>query len=54
MKFLIGKKGTSTAEWLAAAVIVIAVIGTVIMSVSNTTAVEGGKTDAWIDNIPDP
>lgn len=54
MKFLSGKKGTSTVEWLAALVLVVAVVGTLIMSVSNTTAAEGGKTDTWIANIPDP
>lgn len=54
MKFLVGKKGTSTVEWLAALVLVVAVVGTLIMTVSNTTATEGGKTDTWIDNIPDP
>jgi hypothetical protein len=54
MRFLLGKKGTSTVEWLAALVLVVAVVGTLIMSVASTTATEGGKTDTWIDNIPDP
>jgi len=54
MQFLRDTKGQSLVEWLVAAVLVVAVVGTVIYTIANTTATEGGKTNTWIDNIPDP
>jgi hypothetical protein len=54
MRFLKGQSGTSVVEWLVAAILVIAVVGTVVLLVANTTATEGGKTNTWINAIPDP
>ena len=54
MRFLRGTRGTSTAEWLTAAFLVIAVVGSVIYAIANSAAVQGGKTDTWIQGIPDP
>lgn len=54
MRFLLGKSGQSIVEWLVGAVLVVAVVGTIVYAVANTTAAEGGKTDTWIDGIPDP
>lgn len=54
MKFLKDKSGQSSVEWLVAAALVVAVVGTIIYMVSSTTATEGTKTNAWINAIPDP
>ncbi len=54
MRFLQGQAGTTVVEWLVAAVLVIAVVGTVILLIANTTATAGGKTNTWVDGIPDP
>ena len=54
MDFLRDQRGTDVVEWLVAAVLVIFVVGTVILTISNTTATEGGKTNTWIDGLPDP
>ncbi len=54
MRFLRETDGQSLVEWLVGAVLIVAVVGTVIMAVANTTSTEGGKTNTWIDNIPDP
>jgi hypothetical protein len=54
MRFLRGNSGQAVVEWLVGAILVIAVVGTVIMLVANTTATEGGKTNTWIGAIPDP
>ena len=49
MRFLKGQAGTAVVEWLVAIILVVAVVGTVILSVATTTSTEGGKTDAWIN-----
>lgn len=54
MRFLKGQSGQSIVEWLVGAVLVIAVVGSVIFALANTTATEGGKTDTWVNAIPDP
>jgi hypothetical protein len=54
MRFLRSNSGQAVVEWLVGAILVIAVVGTVIMLVANTTATEGGKTNTWIGAIPDP
>ena len=50
MRFLTGKAGTAVVEWLVAIILVVAVVGTVILTVANTTSTEGGKTNAWINS----
>ncbi|MGC8946376.1 MAG: hypothetical protein ACP5N6_09495 [Anaerolineae bacterium] len=54
MKFLRDTLATSTAEWLIAAFLVVAVVGSVIYLVSRSAATQGNKTNAWINGIPDP
>jgi Flp pilus assembly pilin Flp len=54
MRFLRDEKGTSTAEWVVVAAAVIAVIGTMILTIANTTQAEGSGANTWIQNIPDP
>ncbi len=54
MRFLRGKSGQAVVEWLVGAILVIAVVGTVVMLVANTTATQGDKTNSWIGAIPDP
>ena len=54
MRFWRDQRGTNVVEWLVAAVAVVFVVGTVILTVANTTATEGGKTNTWIDALPDP
>jgi len=54
MRFLRDERGTSTAEWVVVAAVVIAVIGTVILSIAQTTNAEGDGADTWIQNIPNP
>ena len=54
MHFLLDKRGTNVVEWLVAAVAVIFVVGTVVLTIANTTATEGDKTNTWIDALPDP
>jgi len=49
MRFLKGRAATAVVEWLVAIILVVAVVGTVILSVATTTSTEGGKTDAWIN-----
>lgn len=54
MRFLTGKSGQAVVEWIVGLILVVAVVGTVIMLVANTSATEGGKTNTWIGSIPDP
>jgi hypothetical protein len=54
MRFLRGRSGQSIVEWLVGAVLVVAVVGTIVYLLANTTATEGGKTNTWVDAIPDP
>jgi len=54
MRFLRDERGTSTAEWVVVAAVVIAVVGTVILSIAQTTNAEGDGADTWIQNIPNP
>jgi len=54
MRFLKGKSGQAVVEWLVGAILVIAVVGTVIMLVAQSTATQGAKTNTWIGAIPDP
>lgn len=54
MTFLKQKKGASAVEWLVTAFLVVAVVGSVIYLIANTTATQGGKTNTWIQGIPDP
>ncbi|MBO9369927.1 MAG: hypothetical protein J7575_02380 [Chloroflexi bacterium] len=54
MKFLRGVRATGTVEWVVTAVAVVAVVATLILSLANTSATEGGKTRTWVDGIPDP
>ncbi len=49
MRFLKQQAGTAVVEWLVAIILVLAVVGTVILSVANTTSTEGTKTDTWIN-----
>ena len=48
MRFLKQQAGTAVVEWLVAIILVVAVVGTVILSVANTTSAEGTKTNTWI------
>ncbi len=54
MRFLKGTSGQAVVEWIVGLIIVVAVVGTAIMLVVNTSATEGGKTNTWIGAIPDP
>ena len=54
MRFLKGTSGQAVVEWIVGLILVVAVVGTVIMLVANTSATEGGKTNTWIGGIPDP
>lgn len=54
MKFLRQKEGTTVVEWLVAAFLVVAVVGSIVYGIARTTAGQGGKTDRWIGSIPDP
>lgn len=54
MKFLRDSLATSTAEWLIAAFLVVAVVGSVVYAISRSAAAQGNKTDSWIRGIPDP
>lgn len=54
MEFLKDQAGTSTAEWLVAAALIIAVVGSIIYAVGDTAAAKGSDTDSWIDDIPAP
>lgn len=54
MKFLREVLATSTAEWLIAAFLVAAVVGSVIFAISRSAAAQGNKTNNWINGIPDP
>jgi hypothetical protein len=54
MRFLRSTLATGTVEWVVTAVAVIAVVATLILSLANTAATEGGKTRTWVDGIPDP
>lgn len=47
MKFLLGKKGTSTVEWLLVGVIIVAILGTVLLALFGTleTKFEGINND---------
>ena len=49
MRFMKQQAGTAVVEWLVSIILVVAVVGTVILSVANTTSTEGGKTNTWID-----
>ena len=48
MRFLKNKSGTAVVEWLVAIILVVAVVGTVVLTVANTTSAEGVKTSTWI------
>ena len=48
MRFLKGRAGTAVVEWLVAIILVVAVVGTVILSLAGTTSAEGAKTNTWI------
>ena len=48
MRFMKQQAGTAVVEWLVSIILVVAVVGTVILSVSNTTSAEGAKTNTWI------
>ncbi len=54
MKFLRGTAGQAVVEWLVGAILVIAVVGTIVMLVASTTATQGDKTNTWIGAIPNP
>ena len=54
MKILFGKKGQAIVEWLAGAFLVIAVVGSIVWLLANSTADQGTKTDDWVNSIPDP
>ena len=54
MKFLRNRKADASVEWLVVAVLVVAVVGSMIYSVANTTQTQGSGTDSWIGGIPAP
>ncbi len=54
MRFLKGQSGQAVVEWIVGLILVVAVVGTIIMLVAQTTATQGSKTNTWIDGIPDP
>ena len=54
MNFLRDTLATSTAEWLVAAFLVVAVVGSVVYAISRSAAAQGNKTNTWINGIPDP
>lgn len=54
MNFLRRKRANDTVEWVVTVVLVVAVVGSMIYSVANTTSVQGSGTDTWIGNIPAP
>lgn len=54
MRFLMETLATSVAEWLVAAFLVVAVVGSVVYAIARSTAAQGGKTNNWINGIPDP
>jgi predicted PurR-regulated permease PerM len=54
MKFLRSKRANNSVEWIVTAVLVVAVVGSMIYSVANTAQTQGSATDTWIGNIPAP
>jgi hypothetical protein len=54
MSFLRDDKGIDLAEFLVAALLVIAVIGSMIYTIANTTRTEGQAVNTWIDSINVP
>jgi hypothetical protein len=54
MRFLRETGAQSLVEWLTGAMLVVAVVGTIIYLIATTTKTEGAKTNTWIENIPDP
>lgn len=55
MEFLLDEKdATSTAEWLVAAFLIIAVVGSVIYAIGDATATQGTATEGWVEGVPAP
>jgi hypothetical protein len=54
MKFLRSQRANNSVEWIVTAVLVVAVVGSMIYSVANTAQTQGSGTDTWIGNIPAP
>jgi uncharacterized iron-regulated membrane protein len=54
MEILFGKKGQAIVEWLAGAFLVIAVVGSIVWLLANSTADQGNKTNDWVNSVPDP
>jgi uncharacterized iron-regulated membrane protein len=54
MKILFGRKGQAIVEWLAGAFLVIAVVGSIVWLLANSTADQGSKTNDWVNSVPDP
>lgn len=54
MKFLRGKRADASVEWIVTAILVVAVVGSMIYSIANTSSTQGSGTNTWIGNIPAP
>ena len=53
MKFLKDRKG-NTVEWVTVVFLVVAVVGSMIYLIADTTSDQGGLTNDWIAAIPAP
>jgi uncharacterized protein (UPF0333 family) len=54
MKFLRDNRADASVEWIVVAILVVAVVGSMIYSIVSTTATQGAGTNAWINSIPAP
>jgi hypothetical protein len=54
MNFLRNKHADASVEWIVTAILVVAVVGSMIYSIANTANTQGSGTNSWINSIPAP
>jgi hypothetical protein len=53
-RFLQDTRADSSVEWIVVVILVVAVVGSMIYNIANTTNTQGSGTNTWIGNIPAP
>jgi hypothetical protein len=54
MNFLRNKRADASVEWIVTAILVVAVVGSMIYNIASTSNTQGSGTNTWIGNIPAP